>query len=88
VQSEADEVGRIVLTAEGDLSTRLSDGTVVHFQRHCPHRGHDLLGASVVDDRLTCPLHKWCFSLRDGALLTRIPEAMYTVKPRLQCRSV
>jgi nitrite reductase/ring-hydroxylating ferredoxin subunit len=40
------------------LQTRLSDGTLVQFQRECPHRKHDLRIASIKDDKLTCPLHK------------------------------
>jgi nitrite reductase/ring-hydroxylating ferredoxin subunit len=78
-------IGQIMIVGE-QLQTRLSNGQVVQFQRHCPHLKHDLSLASIKDDKITCPRHKWCFDLQSGELLTKIPPAMYSVKPVLQCR--
>lgn len=35
----------------------------------CPHRGHPLEEADVLNGVLRCPLHGYQFSLHDGALL-------------------
>jgi nitrite reductase/ring-hydroxylating ferredoxin subunit len=83
----APEVGQIMIMGDA-LQTRLSNGQVVQFQRYCPHLKHDLSLASVNDDKITCPRHKWCFDLQNGELLTKIPPAMYTTKPLLQCSLV
>jgi nitrite reductase/ring-hydroxylating ferredoxin subunit len=78
------QVGQIMIVGE-HLQSRLSNGQVVQFQRYCPHLKHDLSLGSIKDDKITCPRHKWCFDLQSGELLTKIPPAMYSIKPILQC---
>jgi nitrite reductase/ring-hydroxylating ferredoxin subunit len=40
----------------------------------CPHRGHPLDTAAIAQRRLECPLHKYQFSLEDGALIHSTEE--------------
>lgn len=39
------------------------------LDRRCPHAGQQLDGADVGKGRIQCPLHGFCFSLRDGETL-------------------
>lgn len=52
--------GRQLLLLQEDGNPRLID-------RHCPHAGQVLDGASVNDDLLICPKHLIQFSVQDGA---------------------
>ena len=38
------------------------------FEAACPHRGHPLEYADIVDGNLRCPLHGYQFALEGGAL--------------------
>ncbi len=45
------------------------DGERYLLEAHCPHRGHPLDSARIVDGVIQCALHEYCYSLRDGELL-------------------
>lgn len=42
------------------------DGKKYKVQKYCPHAIGDLSNGSVIDGKITCPLHAWTFSLEDG----------------------
>jgi nitrite reductase/ring-hydroxylating ferredoxin subunit len=44
-------------------------GELFLLEGHCPHRGHPLALASIVDGVITCSLHQYQFALVDGRLL-------------------
>lgn len=46
---------------------RLQDGSILTFNRRCPHQGADLSLANVEDHKLRCPWHNLEFDLRNGA---------------------
>ena len=39
------------------------------IEAHCPHRGHPLASASLVNRSIECSQHHYQFSLDDGSLL-------------------
>jgi len=41
----------------------------------CPHRGHPLESASIENNLLRCPLHKYEFDLRSGRVCTATEES-------------
>lgn len=43
-------------------------------EAHCPHRGHPLATASIIDGVLSCSLHGYRFSLVNGRLLHATEE--------------
>jgi len=59
-----------------DLNLQLvqRDGELFLFESRCPHRGHSLDVASIEEGVLECPLHRYRFSLADGALLAATEE--------------
>ena len=42
------------------------NGQTLEIQRYCPHALGDLSEGRIEDDKLYCPHHGWCFSLKDG----------------------
>lgn len=44
------------------------------LESNCPHRENPLDLASIAGETITCPLHNYQFSLRDGALLRATEE--------------
>ena len=56
------------LAGQPVLAIRGQDDEIRVFYNICQHRGHLLLeGRGVVNKRIVCPYHAWCFGL-DGAL--------------------
>lgn len=44
------------------------EGRVYALDNRCPHRGDGELGRGDLEGfHLSCPLHAWCFDVRDGA---------------------
>tara|TARA_R110001592_G_scaffold107600_1_gene301020 strand:- start:946 stop:2472 length:1527 start_codon:yes stop_codon:yes gene_type:complete len=42
------------------------NGQTLKIQRYCPHALGDLSNGRIEDDKLYCPHHDWCFSLKNG----------------------
>ena len=42
------------------------DGVAYALDGRCPHRGGELWKGDLVGHRLACPLHAWCYDVRDG----------------------
>ncbi len=45
---------------------REHDGSVIEYDRFCPHNCEDLTHAKIEDGVLTCPRHFWRFSMENG----------------------
>ena len=43
------------------------DGTFYAVENECPHRGGSLVDGALLGTSVVCPLHRWQFSLLDGA---------------------
>jgi len=50
------------------------ENQVYLIEGRCPHRGHPLNTADLVDTTLRCPLHNYRFSIRTGELLEATEE--------------
>lgn len=55
------------------IVVRGSDGRPYEIDRYCPHRGADLYGAQIVDNKVICPKHKWAFDLSRGGTCAKKP---------------
>ncbi len=64
---ELPEGGRAVVHAEGrDLALVRIEGVVYAVDNVCPHRFAELGRGDLQGYYLYCPLHAWCFDVRDG----------------------
>ena len=45
------------------------DGSFFALANECPHAGASLAHSIVDGDRVSCRIHHWCFSVRDGRYL-------------------
>ena len=50
------------------------DGDLFLIEAQCPHRGHPLDEASIVNGEIHCALHHYRFALADGSLLLATEE--------------
>lgn len=50
------------------------DGELYLIESNCPHRETPLDIASIGDGTITCPMHNYQFSLRDGTVLASTEE--------------
>ncbi|MBX2855615.1 MAG: nitrite reductase small subunit NirD [Rhodobacteraceae bacterium] len=59
---------RIIKTREGCVAVfRTADDQVYAIDNSCPHQGGPLSEGIVHGAAVTCPLHNWVISLKDGA---------------------
>ena len=58
------------------------DGVLRAIGYRCPHDGGPLGDGTIAGDRITCPLHRWTFDLKDGAAVTdrRVAARIYPVR--------
>jgi nitrite reductase/ring-hydroxylating ferredoxin subunit len=56
------------MAAVGDYDIALFnvDGEIFAIDDVCPHFAGSLHEGTVADGMLSCPLHGWCFDLRNG----------------------
>ncbi|MGH0028590.1 MAG: Rieske 2Fe-2S domain-containing protein [Myxococcota bacterium] len=68
VELDANEipVGALHPVSSRICATRLADGRVLAFARHCPHQGADLTRGFVEEGRIVCPWHNLHFDLESG----------------------
>ena len=59
-------VGSLVPVSARVCIARLEDGSVVAFDRRCPHEGGDLALGSIRDGRIVCPLHNLALDPSSG----------------------
>ena len=45
---------------------RANEGSLIEYDRYCPHNCEDLSNAMIENGVITCPRHFWRFSLEDG----------------------
>ena len=65
--SELAEGGRVVVRAEGrDLAVVRVNGIAYAIDNVCPHHQGELGRGDLQGHHLYCPLHAWCFDVRDG----------------------
>lgn len=61
------EGGRVVVRAEGrELAVVRVDGIAYAIDNVCPHHQGELGRGDLQGHHLYCPLHAWCFDVRDG----------------------
>lgn len=61
------EGGRTVVKAEGrELAVVRVNGVAYAIDNLCPHRNGELGRGDLQGHHLYCPLHAWCFDVRDG----------------------
>jgi nitrite reductase (NADH) small subunit len=61
------EGARTVVRAEGrDVAVVRVSGVVYAIDNVCPHRNGELGRGDLQGHHLYCPLHAWCFDVRDG----------------------
>ena len=61
------EGGRLVVRAEGrDLAVVRVGGIVYAIDNVCPHHAGELGRGDLQGYHLYCPLHAWCFDVRNG----------------------
>jgi 3-phenylpropionate/trans-cinnamate dioxygenase ferredoxin component len=65
-----------------DVTILNVDGRLAAVGSRCPHEGGPLGDGAVAADRITCPLHRWTFSLRDGRAVTdrRVSARIFPVR--------
>ena len=65
--SELAEGARVVVRAEGrDLAVVRVNGIAYAIDNVCPHHQGELGRGDLQGHHLYCPLHAWCFDVRDG----------------------
>ncbi|HET6204782.1 MAG TPA: Rieske 2Fe-2S domain-containing protein [Planctomycetota bacterium] len=65
-----------------DVTILHVDGGWTAIGYRCPHDGGPLGDGSVANGRITCPLHRWTFDLRDGRAVTdhRVSARIFPVR--------
>jgi UDP-MurNAc hydroxylase len=58
---------------------REHQGSIIEYDRFCPHNCEDLTHAKIEDGVLTCPRHFWRFSIEDGRGLNN-PGSIHLVE--------
>lgn len=80
--SELSEGQRTVVTAEGRaLAVVRVNGIAYAIDNVCPHRNGELGRGDLQGHHLYCPLHAWCFDVRDGS-------AFFPQGARVECFDV
>ena len=80
--SELAEGARTVVRAEGrDLALVRVNGIAYAIDNMCPHHGGELGRGDLQGHHLYCPLHAWCFDVRDG-------KAFFPNGARVECFEV
>lgn len=80
--SDLVEGGRTVVRAEGrELAVVRVGGVVYAIDNVCPHRNGELGLGDLQGHHLYCPLHAWCFDVRDG-------KAFFPEGARVECFEV
>lgn len=65
--SELAEGARVVVRAEGrELAVVRVNGIAYAIDNVCPHHQGELGRGDLQGHHLYCPLHAWCFDVRDG----------------------
>lgn len=73
---------RTVVRAEGrDLAVVRVNGVVYAVDNVCPHRNGELGRGDLQGHHLSCPLHAWCFDVRDG-------RAFFPAGAKIECFEV
>lgn len=76
------EGARTVVRAEGrDLAVVRVGGIVYAIDNVCPHHHGELGRGDLQGHHLYCPLHAWCFDVRDG-------RAFFPQGARVECFEV
>ncbi|PJF18868.1 hypothetical protein PSACC_01308 [Paramicrosporidium saccamoebae] len=60
------EFAKTTLTLPNRMTVSSADGKKYETDRYCPHKGVDLICASIEGSILTCPKHRWKFDLSRG----------------------
>jgi nitrite reductase (NADH) small subunit len=71
----------VARAASRELALVRLEGRVYVLDNVCPHRGGEMGRGDLEGFRLSCPLHAWCFDVRDG--LASFPQGA-----RLECFEV
>ncbi|MDP2271940.1 MAG: Rieske 2Fe-2S domain-containing protein [Archangium sp.] len=80
--SELTEGARVVVRAEGrELAVVRVDGIAYAIDNVCPHHHGELGRGDLQGHHLYCPLHAWCFDVRDG-------KAFFPQGARVECFEV
>jgi len=75
--------GSAMMSAVGDYDIAIFNvaGEFFAIDDVCPHFAGSLHEGTVVDGTIACPLHGWCFDLRDGhAVNGRLPVNTFDVR--------
>ncbi|WP_108660606.1 nitrite reductase small subunit NirD [Acuticoccus kandeliae] len=67
---------------------RTANDEIFAVEDRCPHRGGPLSQGIVHDGCVTCPLHNWVISLRDGRAQGADDGAIRTFDVRLDGRTI
>jgi phenylpropionate dioxygenase-like ring-hydroxylating dioxygenase large terminal subunit len=78
----ADDIKSVRLLGVDLVAWRNSEGVHVWFDQ-CRHRGAKLSLGRVIDERLVCPYHGWCY---DGSGLCTLVPAHSALTPSLDAR--
>ncbi len=64
------QAGNATMVAVGDYDIALFnvDGEIFAIDDVCPHFAGSLAEGTVEGETVSCPLHGWCFNLRDGKM--------------------
>ena len=64
------QAGHATMVAVGDFDIALFnvDGEIFAIDDVCPHFAGSLAEGTVEGEAVSCPLHGWCFNLRDGKM--------------------
>ena len=63
---------------------RTSDDQIFALEDKCPHKGGPLSQGIVHDGCVTCPLHNWVISLKDGEVQGEDQGRVSTIPVRLE----
>lgn len=80
--ADVPEGGRLVVRAEGrDLAVVRVGGVVYAIDNVCPHHAGELGRGDLQGHHLYCPLHAWCFDVRNG-------QAFFPEGAKVECFEV
>ncbi len=80
---------RIVQTKKGDIAIfRTAKDTVFALRDQCPHKQGALSQGIVHGEQVTCPLHNWVISLKDGEAQGRDTGCTKTYEVKLQGETI